>query len=369
MTRVLLFSLGFGAYSFAALVIMQHYAEAQKLSKSLLLFVLLMALNFVVRAWMYFEWLAPLHGLALGVLGILISLLPIALHHYLNSLCKKQASYHVTYGLFVLSVLTALPIISTSNFGMNPQDTLPWSYSKWFWINASNFAHVVIFLLNSTYVLNLVWRLFKQEYQGRAIPWFGPLRQTTYRNLRLMSYILAGVSMNTFLLTCHCFSIGPPSIVSLVISFLFVALSLGLLAGILDVKGVSDKPVVDAHYAKSGLQTHDLKRITQKLDEAMERQCLYKDISLSLELLASKINEKPAHISQCLTQCRGVRFFEFISRYRIELAKSLLADRPDMNILEVSEASGFSSKSSFYAAFKRQVGTTPKAYQYSFQTT
>ena len=121
MMRALLFSLGFGTYSFATLVIMQHYTEAKKLSKPLLLFVLLMALNFAVRAWMYFEWLS-------------------------------------------------------------------------------------------------------------ATLWIEALRQTQYRSLRLMSYILAGVSMNTFLLTCHCFSVGLPPVVSLVISFLFVALSLGLLA-------------------------------------------------------------------------------------------------------------------------------------------
>ena len=363
MTRVFLFSLGFGAYSFAALVITQHYADVKKLPKPLLLFVFVMALNFVVRAWVHLEFAAPLHGLALGTLGILISLLPTILHHYLNTICKRQTNYRVTYSLFAASVLTALPVISTANFGASPPDAPPWSYSKWFWINASNFSHVAVFLLNSSYVLTLVWRSFKHEYHGRAKPWFGPLHHVKHRSLRLMSYILAGVSLNTFLLTLHCFSIGPPSVVSLAISLLFVALSIGLLSGMLGVRGTTNRTTHDANYARSGLTESDLKRIKDKLIESMEKQSLYQDSDLTLTSLASSIHEKSAHISQCLSQCYHIKFFEFVNRYRVEFAQSLLAEKPDMSVLEISEMSGFSSKSSFYSAFKRHVGATPKEYQ------
>ena len=53
---------------------------------------------------------------------------------------------------------------------------------------------------------------------------------------------------------------------------------------------------------------------------------------------------------------------DYLLQYRITHAQRLLLTTDD-KVIDVALASGFSSQSSFYAAFVRQVKTTPQAFR------
>jgi AraC-like DNA-binding protein len=64
----------------------------------------------------------------------------------------------------------------------------------------------------------------------------------------------------------------------------------------------------------------------------------------------------------------GGTFWDYINRLRVEAARERLADAGDTRtILDIAYACGFTSKSTFNAAFKRQVGETPSGYRKAAQ--
>ena len=58
-------------------------------------------------------------------------------------------------------------------------------------------------------------------------------------------------------------------------------------------------------------------------------------------------------------------FFDWVSQFRIERAKELLADEAsrDEPVLTIAFAVGFNSNSAFYSAFRKWVGQTPTQYR------
>jgi AraC-like DNA-binding protein len=60
-----------------------------------------------------------------------------------------------------------------------------------------------------------------------------------------------------------------------------------------------------------------------------------------------------------------MNFTSFVNSYRISDAKSILVDKryQDLNIEEVSDMVGFANRQSFYAAFYRFTGITPRQYR------
>lgn len=54
---------------------------------------------------------------------------------------------------------------------------------------------------------------------------------------------------------------------------------------------------------------------------------------------------------------------EYLSHCRIEKAKALLANKHDMNVLDIAMACGFESSQYFATVFKKKTGITPSEYR------
>ncbi len=61
----------------------------------------------------------------------------------------------------------------------------------------------------------------------------------------------------------------------------------------------------------------------------------------------------------------GTSLPEFIRECRLEYAKQLLTDRPDLSISEVGTAAGFTYTTTFNADFKNKMGLSPTQYRES----
>lgn len=114
---------------------------------------------------------------------------------------------------------------------------------------------------------------------------------------------------------------------------------------------------------------HNKKVITDestiRLKTYMESSKPHLDFELTLQKLAAQINMPEKELSVLINQKIGKHFFDFINEYRIEDAKMLLIDQPLLTVLEILYQVGFSSKSSFYTAFKKETGLTPLDYRKS----
>nr|WP_314492632.1 AraC family transcriptional regulator [uncultured Chryseobacterium sp.] len=104
---------------------------------------------------------------------------------------------------------------------------------------------------------------------------------------------------------------------------------------------------------------------TVRLISFMEQNKPHLDENLTLQKLAAQVDMPEKELSILINQQIGKHFFDFINEYRISDAKILLKDQPNLTVLEILYQVGFSSKSSFYTAFKKETGVTPSDYRRS----
>ncbi|MEM1411032.1 MAG: helix-turn-helix domain-containing protein [Pseudomonadota bacterium] len=120
-----------------------------------------------------------------------------------------------------------------------------------------------------------------------------------------------------------------------------------------------------AKYAKSGLDQPQLEAYKAQLERLMRRGELFLEPDLTLPRLASAMGCTVNHLSQVINAGFGMSFFDWISRLRIERARTLLVDpaHRDVPVLDIAFEVGFNSNSAFYSAFRKWVGKTPTAFR------
>lgn len=89
----------------------------------------------------------------------------------------------------------------------------------------------------------------------------------------------------------------------------------------------------------------------------------YRD-SLSVADIAERAGTHPTYAAQAFKDAFGVSIWHYVTQLRVAHASSLLAST-DWGVDRIAHTSGFQTRSSFYRAFRSQVGTTPTAYRRS----
>lgn len=114
-------------------------------------------------------------------------------------------------------------------------------------------------------------------------------------------------------------------------------------------------------YQRSSLNEQKSNDIEKQLLQFMKTEQPYLNPQLKLGDLAQQLQVSPHHLSQVLNDSLHQNFYEFINTNRIEQAKKLLLS-PKLKhytIEAIAYESGFNSKSTFNATFKKMTGNTP----------
>ncbi|WP_260871298.1 AraC family transcriptional regulator [Paenibacillus sp. Y412MC10] len=83
---------------------------------------------------------------------------------------------------------------------------------------------------------------------------------------------------------------------------------------------------------------------------------------ISLDYCAAVMNFNPAYISRVFKKEMGVSFSEYISEYRMNIAKNLLATT-EMKVSEIGRKVSYTNISAFIRTFRRAFGLTPGQYR------
>ncbi len=128
---------------------------------------------------------------------------------------------------------------------------------------------------------------------------------------------------------------------------------------------LGNKTKVAKPYAGSNLSVRKKNELFERVSIEMENKKSYLDKRLSLSSMSERLNVLPNHISQVVNEKSKMNFNDFVNKFRVEAAKSLLQNSKTTHLtLEaISEESGFNSTSTFNAAFKKHTGHTPKFYR------
>ncbi|MBS1487039.1 MAG: AraC family transcriptional regulator [Bacteroidetes bacterium] len=118
--------------------------------------------------------------------------------------------------------------------------------------------------------------------------------------------------------------------------------------------------LIEPEKYKTSSLTPDLQQqLVKKLNNLMGERKPFLRPDFSLPELAGQMNLTVHQLSQVINDGVGKSFFELTAEYRIDEAKRLLREKPNIKIEEIAEEVGYNSKSSFNTAFKKLTGHTP----------
>lgn len=186
-------------------------------------------------------------------------------------------------------------------------------------------------------------------------------------NLRWLNLLLVMiVILWTVWFSLFIFSVHNDDIIILPVLFSFVVYIMGyfgLRQPAIFSQAMEREP--QKKYESSSLTPEQSKDYLQRMIKAMETDQLFKDPELTLDKLADEIECPGRHVSQIINDQLNQNFFDFVNRYRIEEARKLIREKPEYTMLAIAYESGFNSKSSFNAAFKKYSGQTPTEFKKS----
>lgn len=103
--------------------------------------------------------------------------------------------------------------------------------------------------------------------------------------------------------------------------------------------------------------------LMDRISELMEKERLYLNPELKVGDVADALGVSRNAVSVCINSHQGCSFSQYVNDYRLQHAKRLLSETPDMKISAVGLESGFANERTFFRAFKSATDMTPKKWK------
>jgi AraC-like DNA-binding protein len=264
----------------------------------------------------------------IGISGILISG-PFLWFYGMTLLEKNKPfanSMYLHLAPFALFLLL-LPVIPS-----NGPFELYWNYGLMVY-------HLAIYLILSW----ILWYNNRLKASKTVLGW--------YRNILLGVSLVWGFYLANFLILNIFYITGPIFYTFMIYAFFYVFLNRH-----------------NFHlekYGSSNLDRPTSKDLYQKIKTLFTEEAIYLDPEITLKTVAEKFAINPRMISQAINENEQLNFNEFVNRYRIGKAKTLLAnpEYKSEKLATIAYDSGFGNVTSFNIAFKKITGITPSMYR------
>lgn len=126
------------------------------------------------------------------------------------------------------------------------------------------------------------------------------------------------------------------------------------------MSGIDSGPMAD--------RTTGYDKIMDSFKDLMEKQLGFLDPGMSIDVISRDLNSNRTYVSKLVNIYYGMPFRDYLSRKRIDYAKSLMTDEPDASLDYISAKSGFQSSTQFIRKFKELEGTTPSVWRSSLSS-
>lgn len=108
---------------------------------------------------------------------------------------------------------------------------------------------------------------------------------------------------------------------------------------------------------------HGTSLLMDRIRGLMEKERLYLNPELKVGDVADALGVSRNAVSVCINSHQGCSFSQYVNDYRLQHAKRLLSETPDMKISAVGLESGFANERTFFRAFKSATDMTPKEWK------
>lgn len=261
------------------------------------------------------------------------------LYLYVKEECTKTPTSKYGWLLHVVPVFIILPVLFY---------LFPYRDNSWFWnpaIRWGIYSQWVIYIIISVFLIKEVFnKLFKRETLQNKDIWLLNLVVgvfiiwLAYRTSQYTSYMVGALSF----------------------SFVFY---MSIVLWVLKRKSNSLFFDTEIKYKNTSISKEEIHSISEKLTQIFNEEKLYKNPNLKLKDVAEKINISSHQLSQFLNNNLKKSFNLFVNEFRIEEAKQLLQTNHQFTLEAIGYEAGFSSKSTFYATFKKISGVTPAQFR------
>ncbi|MDT7832428.1 helix-turn-helix domain-containing protein [Flavobacteriaceae bacterium S356] len=266
-------------------------------------------------------------------------LIGVSLFYYLKSSVENRKNIPTTWKIHLLSLLSMVVIVGIIK---------PYRSNIEFWRSFVIFIYTVwgAYILISAYILkNIFLKIFNKEVK------------CTTSELWLVAVFIGNLLIYLAYLIGYfwLYLIG-----TLTFSVVFYGLFFFFMFKKNRETIFKDIP---KKYESKKIETHEAERLITKLHEAMKQKQFHRNTNIKLNDIALHLHISSHKLSQLLNDNLGKSFALFINECRIEEAKKLLKENNTFTLEAIGFEAGFSSKSTFYATFKKIVGQTPSEYK------
>lgn len=304
----------------------------------------------------------------LYLFGPLIYLYTLLLTGRSNTLSKKDLFHFVP---FLLGTLVMLPfflqsadaklahMLEVEINGLPPAFLFGWSLEC---------LHIAVYMVFSIRIISKYKKHIKESFSNIDkinLQWLyyvltGNLLIWTVYSVLLLTY-LSNIPFESFNLVGHSF--GYLSAVFIYfIGYRAIKQPEVFTQMIVNTSGDTKTP---SKYHRSGLTKLKAEEYKGLLLSFMEDESPHLNPDLTLTDLSEALSVPNNHLSQVINEKFGQNFFDFINSYRVTESQAWLKDpvRSKATMLEIAFESGFKSKSTFNAAFKKHTQQTPSEYK------
>lgn len=208
--------------------------------------------------------------------------------------------------------------------------------------------------LVSAIALLLLWR------RGADALALAPLELT--RGLRV--WMLMAASMLAVMLVFDAaiavsFATGQRDEALALISAGSIVSALGLLAAIISF---SNRPAPNAAKPTPSAAPNEAAQLEQRTKTLLTETRLFLDTDLTLDRLAKRLHVPARALSEAINQTQAMNVSQYVNGFRLAHAAHLL-ETTDLPVTQVTEQSGFLTRSNFYREFERVFAMSPTAYR------
>ena len=294
------------------------------------------------------------------------TLSPVLLILYIHSLYQKVLLKKYLWYLLIVPI-DILVIYIIAKLNLNLSTGFEWQIISHSWF-------IIIYL----FFLSIIYQQY-HNYRRKVLQNFSSIRKI---GLKWVTQLFAGfliiitfdfalsvLAVNSSLLDNSSASMW--STVAFTIFMYFITIKGKLSSEIYQLRNIDDTPNPKPENKKEKdnrlLENEELDILSLKITKCIEEEKLYKEMGLTVNDIAERIETQPYLVSQAINGGLGKNFFELINRYRVEEAKKLLLDESwnYLSIVGIGFEAGFNSKTAFNTSFKKYTGMTPSQYKKS----